>query len=191
MHKKIIRRAYAIALLASLFMLWVPMLHAEENPNISVIQASLNKQNGTYVLNAEFDISLSGEAIEALDSGVTLIFSTHFNIASQRKWLWNTRHFNRVLSSQLKYHTLAETYQVTSTTRQQQSFSNLWSALTALGTIEDLPFRELELPEGSQLIARLKTQLNIEALPLPMRPLAYITPGWYLQSDDHQWPINP
>jgi len=36
----------------------------------------------------------------------------------------------------------------------------------------------------------VKTALEIEALPLPLRPVAYLTPQWHLSSGWFEWPLT-
>ena len=35
--------------------------------------------------------------------------------------------------------------------------------------------------------AGLSVRLDIESLPLPLRPVAYVTPAWYLESPVYKW----
>ncbi|ORU90102.1 MAG: hypothetical protein A6F71_03800 [Cycloclasticus sp. symbiont of Poecilosclerida sp. M] len=191
MYKKNLKRTLLKLFIAFALLSWLnPALSADE-PNLFISSATLNSTQGGYFLNAEIDISLSDEAIEALDNGVTLIFDTELKILEQRQWLWLKHQYARQLTSKLKYHTLAETYQVTDITHHHHHFSSLWAALLALGTLQDIPLHGLTLSAETELTGKLAMQLNIEALPLPMRPLAYITPGWYLRSDPYLWPITP
>jgi len=164
---------------------------AAEDQHITIRSASLSLQDKTYLLNAHIDYSLSDEAIKALHNGVTLTFNVDLSIIESRSWLWNKHLNNLSLPYQIKYHTLAETYQVSDTTNNlQHNFSSLSAALHALGTINDTPIHAITNDGASTVNGSLKAYLNIEALPLPMRPLAYITAGWYLRSDTFQWPLT-
>ena len=179
-------------LLATLVLLFASAsCFAAEDQHITIRSASLSLQDKTYLLNAHIDYSLSDEAIKALHNGVTLTFNVDLSIIESRSWLWNKHLNNLSLPYQIKYHTLAETYQVSDNTNNlQHNFSSLSAALRALGKINDTPIHAITNGGVSTVNGSLKAYLNIEALPLPMRPLAYITAGWYLRSDTFQWPLT-
>lgn len=163
---------------------------ADEKPSITIKTASLSLQDKVYLLNAHIKYSLSDEAIEALHNGVSLSFNVDLSIIESREWLWDKYHNSLTLPYQLRYHTLAEIYQVSDTTNNlQHNFSSLSAALNALGTLSDIPIHSITNDNNFKTNASLKAYLNIEALPLPMRPLAYVTRGWYLRSNTFEWPL--
>ena len=183
---------YTRQVLAALALLLVSASSfAVEDQSITIRSASFSLQDKTYLLNAHIDYSLSDEAIEALHNGVTLTFNVELSIIEPRSWLWNKHISSLTLPYRIKYHTLAETYQVSDTTNNlQHNFSSLSAALHALGTVDDTPIHAMTSSNAFTANGSLKAYLNIEALPLPMRPLAYITAGWYLRSKTFQWPLT-
>ncbi|MBQ0724875.1 MAG: DUF4390 domain-containing protein [Cycloclasticus sp.] len=161
---------------------------ATEPASITVKAATLTLQDQTHLLNASINYSLSDDAIKALNNGITLTFNVELSILEPRRWLWDRYHANISLVYQIKYHTLAETYQVLDVKNNaRHSFSRLEPALHALGTLNEIPLHALTTTYKPNTDVSLKAYLNIEALPLPMRPMAYITPGWYLRSDTYRW----
>lgn len=165
---------------------------AVKNSAITIKNASLSQQEQTYFLNALIKYHLSDEATEALHNGVTLTFNVELSIVEPRDWLWKKHHNKIILPYQIKFHTLAGTYQISNNTyRIQRNFSSLSTALHAMGVLNDIPMRAISPSKNIKRIGSIKAYLNIEALPLPMRPIAYITPGWYLQSNVYEWPLNP
>ena len=97
------------------------------------------------------------------------------------------------LRYEIRYLALASLYQVTDLqTNAWQSFVTSQSAMSALGTIERLPLIDrASLDSGARYILSVKSFLDIEALPLPMRPTAYLTPAWHLSSQRRIWRLNP
>lgn len=163
---------------------------ADEQPTINIKAASLSFQDQTYLLKANINYQLSDDAIKALHNGITLTFNVDLSIIEPRKWLWDKHQMSLTLPFQIKYHTLAETYQVSNkTNNSEHNFSNLSTALHALGILNDIPIHAMSNSKFISANVSLKAYLNIEALPLPMRPLAYITPGWYLRSNTLQWSL--
>ncbi|ORU94025.1 MAG: hypothetical protein A6F72_08125 [Cycloclasticus sp. symbiont of Poecilosclerida sp. N] len=179
-------------LFASILLLVSIASFADEQANITIKTADFSFQEQTFLLNADIQYTLSDEAIEALHNGVTLTFNVDLSIIETRPWLWDKHHNTISLPYQIKRHTLAETYQVSDINHHiQHSFSSLNTALRVLGTLRQLPMHAIEIPDGYNAYASIAVYLNIEALPLPMRPMAYLTPGWHLRSDPFQWSLNP
>ena len=60
-----------------------------------------------------------------------------------------------------------------------------------MGRISHLPLVEKKaLPEGEIYWVRLRFSLDINALPVPMRPWAYINSEWLLASEWFEWEIE-
>jgi len=186
---KVCKKHFVFALALLLF---ATMTIADDEPDIEIEFASLSLQNETYFLDAHINYHFSKQAIEAINNGVTLTFNVDLSVDKPRKWLWNEELFEARFSYQLKYHTFAETYQVINlTTHLQLNFSSLEAALSSLGSLSELPIHNLPIYEGFTPNYTLQAYLHIKSLPLPMRPLAYVTPGWYLRSDLYKWHLNP
>ncbi|MEW8027162.1 MAG: DUF4390 domain-containing protein, partial [Candidatus Thiodiazotropha sp.] len=66
------------------------------------------------------------------------------------------------------------------------------AALYALGEIANLPMvSPVKLAPGEAYQLRLRADLDIESLPLPLQPLAYLGRGWKLTTGWSQWPLQP
>ncbi|MFT6623999.1 MAG: hypothetical protein ACJAZI_000057 [Cycloclasticus sp.] len=184
-----LKKPYILALLTLFFI--HPSL-AKDDANIAIKTAKLTLQEQTYLLSARINYTLSEEALKALNNGVTLTFNVELSIIEPRNWLWDKHHSSILLSYQIKYHTLAQIYQVTDTKNNlQHNFSRLEPALHSIGTLSEIAVNTISMHDKVNLDGSLKAYLNIEALPLPMRPMAYITPGWHLHSDTFRWPLRP
>lgn len=160
------------------------------NTGIAVKTARIHQNDDALFLTARINYQLSKEAHSALKNGITLNFTVNLTVVEPRRWLPNKVHLTLPLSYQLKYHTLAKTYQLTDMKQRQHNFSRLEPALHALGVLKDISLHTSSLQNKKNLQGKMKVNLNIEALPLPMRPLAYISPGWHLRSNTYLWPIH-
>jgi len=179
-------------LLAALLVFTYSDSFAREKTHISIKAASLVSADQIHLLNADVKYGLTRETIEALYNGITLTFNVDLSVIEDRPWLWNKHIKTVTLRYQIKYHTLAETYQISDKTNNVHlNFSTLSAALSSLGKLKDVPINSIKTSSNSTINASLKAYLNIEALPLPMRPLAYIDSGWYLRSNTFQWPLTP
>jgi hypothetical protein len=166
-------------------------LSAEEG-RFSVQSATLHKQEGHWLLQAELNYSLSSAATEALKNGIPLTISTQFQLRKTRPWLWRKTVFNKTFLFQLRYHGLAKRYQVTDLIQNKQV--NFATFQAAIDHLENLKIFPLKLPNSFMRSlhywGRLQTTLEIEPLPLPLRPTAYLTPQWHLNSEWFEWPLN-
>jgi hypothetical protein len=60
-----------------------------------------------------------------------------------------------------------------------------------MSAIRDFPLlKSVEIAPEKQYLFALRVNFDREALPLPLRPTAYIDPQWYLSSDWTLWPLK-
>ena len=165
--------------------------HCLADENFVVRQAETILQDDVYLLQARIDYQLSKEAINAIKNGVPLIFAMDIRVERQRKW-WPDKEIATLTQNYLLlYHALTEKYVVHNLNSGiQENYINLDTALWSLGYINNLPLIDANLLEpGDEYTIELRTRLDIESLPAPMRPLAYISSDWQLQSDWYSWSL--
>jgi hypothetical protein len=146
-----------------------------------------------YLLNARIDYRLSNEVVEALQNGVPLIILLDIEVKRERHWWFDKTIAELQQGYLILYHALSETYIVNNlNSGAQKNFTSMNAALRSLGHIEDLPIIDTHLvkPDAKHYV-ELKTYLDIESLPAPMRPIAYLSPKWRLETDWYQWPLQP
>ena len=157
-----------------------------------VLGAELAPVGEQYVLNADLDYRFSEPAIDALEHGVPLTLVIHLKVKRHRDyWLDET-----VLSESrrffIRYHPLARSYQILlESSGVPRSFASLHALLGAMGEIRGwrvLPVDRIE--KGQEYLGSLSVNLDIEALPLPLRPVAYVSPSWYLGSPVFRWRVE-
>jgi hypothetical protein len=146
-----------------------------------------------YVINAEINYNFSEVAFEALENGVPLLVDLHVQIRRKGAWIWEADvvdfHFRR----QLRYLPLSSTYEVLDThSGEKRRFVSKTIAIQALGEISELPLIEaVKLKTGEVYRVEIRTELDIEALPVPLRPTAYMSSDWKLASEWDEWLITP
>ena len=161
--------------------------------NFSINYARTHLEEGVYLLDAKLDYGLSETVIEALHNGISLTLVLTILIERERWYLWNEVVTTLKQRYQLKYYALSEQYILKSlNTDIQDTFPSLEVALMALGKLEDLPLLDkhlLQVKENYQV--KLQASLEIESLPLPLRPLAYLSSQWRLNSEWYLCPLLP
>ena len=138
-----------------------------------------------YLLNADIYYTLSDEVLEALENGVIITMQVAIRVERVREYLWNERIDEQILRYQLQYHALSGQYLVESLdSTESQSYLSLASALRVIGTIRDLPLLEqTKVREGEHYQVQLRSELDTNSLPAPLRPLAWLSSGWLLHSE--------
>ena len=162
---------------------------ASSNDEFSIRRAVLYPSGSHYALDADITYDFSATAIEALENSVPLTIVLQCKIERERSYLWNQTVIDYRRRMQVRYHPLGQLYQMTSEDREaSQRYASLRSLLTALGTIRGLPIvPEDRIEAGETYRAGLSVWLDIESLPLPLRPAAYLSSSWYLSSATFQW----
>jgi hypothetical protein len=158
-----------------------------------VIQhAELQLRNNVYHLNANIDYRFSSEAMEALTNGVPLLIRLNIRVQKVRDWWFDKDVAALEQGYLLIYHALTEKYIIHNlNSGTQQNYISLHNALRTLGQVNELPVLDANLLDtDSRYSIELRTALDIESLPAPMRLLAYISNDWQLQSDTYTWTLQ-
>ena len=154
---------------------------------------SVRLRDGVYRFDARIEYQFSEAALEALDNGVPLYLDVQVELRREDAWFWERSPVNRHLRYMIRFQPLAELFQVNDLQREEeQNFATRRAAISALGELSDLKLIAAdELDPEVDYEVRLRAALDIGALPLPMRPLAYLSPAWELSSDWRTWPLQP
>lgn len=159
----------------------------------SVEGLTARKVEGVYLMDASINYRFSEEALEALDSGVPLTLEVHIQLRREGAWIWESDLLEARLRYRILHQALHGLYQVTDLSNgNQQYFATRKAAFTALGRIRDVQLISVDkLQPGESYKLSLRSSLDIEALPLPLRPLAYLSPAWNLSSEWSLWRLQP
>lgn len=145
-----------------------------------------------YQVDAYIEYRFDDEVITALTHGIPLRIDTHMKIKRERKWLWDPVVRAETLSFQLQRHALSDHYLLTNlTTDEKEQFQYLDEALRTLGSINShFLFDQETVDSEASYSGYLKSELNIEALPPPLRPIAYFSRYWQADSGWYEWLVK-
>ncbi len=148
---------------------------------------------GVYLLDADIDYRFSDETLRALSNGVPLTLQLTIEIHRQRRWWLDFEVATLEQRYSLQYHALSHQYLLRNLNSGAfYSFPHYQAAVQALGSLRELPLLDSKLIQpGEQYKVSMQVKLDIEALPSPLRPVAYITPAWRLRSDWYTWSLIP
>lgn len=150
-------------------------------------------ENDKIVLDAEMTFELNETVSEALENGVPLTFETHVEMRRADAWAWEKDVVEHRLRTVLRYRPLSGLYELVNLRGDERlSFATRDAALRTLGKIVGMPIVERgKLNLDEDYVVRLDVSLDIEALPLPMRPMAYLTRDWSIVSESWEWRLRP
>ncbi len=173
-----------------LLALWVGGVHAA---GIRYKAVSIAEEDGKVVAYLLEEYDLTPTMREALESGVPLTFTTRAVLETDGAWFWESPLAERVVRRTLRYHPLAGSYEVhDSLTGRSRFFATPEAALVALGEIKGWVLVSADrLRPGRSYRITIESRHDIGALPLPLRPKAYLSPGWHLSSKVYEWRLRP
>lgn len=143
-------------------------------------------------VQAVLDLSLSAPAEEALHRGIPLDIVFEVALEKYRRFWWNEDWGTWVLDRRIRFHALSDRYLVTGPTPDaHESFATLPEALRHMGNLQELRMSlERDIDEDGDYRIHLRARLDIESLPTLLRPVAYASPGWRLNSGWSTWRLS-
>lgn len=181
--------ALLLGLLLCLSLANLPVQAAGEG--FRVLRASSTTERGQLRLDALIELQFTEAPLDALRNGVPLTIEIDIEIVRDREYLWDETVASLAQRFRLEYHALARQYvAVNLSNNDLRSFPTLNGALDAIGRLHDFPLidRALLKPPGNYY-GRLRASLDIESLPPPLRPVAYLSTDWRLGSTWYAWAL--
>lgn len=150
-----------------------------------ITHAETRLRDDILVLNAGLRFDFSEEAREALDNGVPITLLLELELRRHREYVWDEHVASLEQRYSLRYHALSGQYIVLNlNSGEQTAHRSLVSVRNYLATITDLPIIDRQLLEkGGQYYLKLRAGIDLNALPSPMRPMAWLDAGWRTQSE--------
>lgn len=175
------------------FVLWLVLpVAAGAEDKFVVKEVSATLVESALQVSARVDLTLSEAAEQAVDNGVPLTVLTEFELQESGA-LWNQTLAKGVSRTRLRYHALSSQYVVEDgDSNRVETYRSVTDALRRMGSLRTLTI-DLPDPRGDRSRYRLavRSRLDINALPPPLRAMAFFSPEWRLASDWTRWQINP
>lgn len=178
--------------IAVVLLICLPLLALGDSVRFKRVALTLSEDD-RILLDAEIVYTLNDTVSEALENGVPLTFLTHVQMRRAGSWIWESDVVEHRLRTVLRYRPLSGLYELRDLRGTGKiSFATRDAALSALGRIVGMPIIERSsLRLDQDYLVTLDSSLDIEALPLPMRPLAYLKSDWSISSEPWEWRLRP
>ena len=186
----------AIAMVACFAVLGMSAVVAQDEVDregyFEVRSASTEVVGDVHTLDARLQLVLSSEALEALESGVTLLIELQLQVIRVRRLIMDAVEAELAVRYELEYRPVSQRYIVRNlNSGDQDSFATLYSALNSLGRVQGLPVIDDEvLDEDAEYRVRLRAMLNTERYPAALRILFFWRGEWQLQSEWFEWSLE-
>ncbi len=160
--------------------------------SFSVQDAKTTLEDDIYRLDVHLTFELPKKVLEALDNGVPLTFALDIEVRRPRRYLWDDSIASLEQRTTIQYFALTDQYLLRNlNSGHEASYSTLASALRALGDIRGLPIIDAKLldPDEHYMVS-IRSYLDFESLPVPLRMRAYISRDWWLTSGWYSWDLG-
>lgn len=185
-----IRTLLASILLLSTICL-APSAHAQE-AGLVIHDARTELRGTVWYLSARIDYQFNRQILDALQNGIRLTFTLQAEVNEIRNWWPDSEIATLHRDYEISWQPLSRGYLVRSLDSDEQTaHTTLFAALHALGNISGLPLVDTGLLDpDARYEVRLRTLLDQQRLPGPLRILAFWDDDFSLESDWHQWPLE-
>lgn len=164
----------------------VPLAWAAAS-SLNIKTAELVAADEAYVLNADFDLNLSGVVEEAVNKGVPLNFLIEFQITSPRRYWFDDEIVTVTNIVIISYHALSRQYLI-NRDNHQQSFASLQEAKAEFSHLREWQVVEKDLlKKGENYQAALRVRLDQSKLPKPLQVDALGSEDWNIVSERYHW----
>lgn len=184
MQASVTAKLYSLLIL----LLFLSSINVVRATTFSIPSAHITKIGNGHVLNATIHYPLTARVVEALDNGIPIVFFQELELIDKTTllgeyWAWEETLWTTEIRYELRYHALAEQYVLLDMgTGKQRHFPAINGALHALGNIQNLSLPPKHLTDTNHLTLKLRSGIDLYALPTPMRPGALISRKWQLTS---------
>lgn len=163
-----------------------------ETPGFSLVNGNVRTGSELLFLDARFDVELGNDARDALENGVPLTMELQVRVLRPRRWWWDAQLAEFSQRQELRYHALSRRYVIHNrTTGDRRTFFRRDVALAAWTTLDTVPLvRRSQLEPGQSYTVEARVRLDLDALPHPLRTVAYVNPNWRIVSEWYTWPLE-
>jgi len=187
-----VRRPFVWSVLLIAVLSMAGIVRAASDAEFAVKSVVPTWNDNVYQVTAELATPLGQPASEALLKGVALTITLDIEVTRQRRFWLDSGAAHIEQRYQLRYHALTDRYVLTNlNTGIQTSMASLQSAQEMLNTVPNLPVLDRQLLDPSeQYSGRMRVRLDVDALPAPLKLLAYFSPAWHQSSDWYIWKLT-
>jgi hypothetical protein len=157
----------------------------------TIENASTELVDQVYILNANLKYGFSKDALQAIENGVSLILVLDIEVIKPRRYMWDEDIATLEQRYELQYLALANQYRLANkNSGASHLYPTLEDALASLEKINGLPLIDAHLlNKNERYKVQVRSRLDIDSLPVPLRLSAYFSGDWWLTSGWYSWDL--
>ncbi len=147
----------------------------------------------TIQVDGKLTLNLTDDVRKALSKSIPLQLNMEFVLKRVRNYVWDKEVAIWTVPIAISYKPVSDEYVVSrpDLLNQQESFGSQHAALERLGAFKQLSLPlEQPLNNKKKYILEARIKLDLSKLPALMRPLAYFSSSWHLNSKWTEWPLK-
>jgi len=147
----------------------------------------------TIHVDGNITLRLTDDVRKALSKSIPLHLEMEFVLNRVRNYVWDKEIAIWTVPVIISYRPVSDEYVVNrpDMADHEESFDSQHAALERVGIFNDL---NLPLPapitDDREYILQARIKLDLNQLPAMMRPLAYFSSSWHLNSKWTEWPLK-
>lgn len=142
-------------------------------------------------VNALLDLGLTPAVEEAVNKGIPLEVTFEINLNRHRRF-WRDREIDTwSFVRRVHFFALSGQYVVSGPADEREAFVSLNDALRYMGALQGMVLSLREDPGEGDFRLNIRAQVDVESLPAPLRPVAYASPAWRLNTGWTTWKVQP
>ncbi len=189
----VIKRPHIVALmLVTLFLGLASQQASARGFTINNIDARLD--DASILVDGDISVELTDDVRKALTKSIAVQLNVEFILSRERRYMWDKEIAIWTLPAVIYYKPVSDQYVVTrpDLVNEEESFHTQMEALKRAGVFYNLrlPLDEPLPDDDKNYIIETRITLDLSQLPAPMRPLAYFSSSWRLNSKWTAWPLK-
>ena len=151
---------------------------------IKLTELDYKVSNKVLMAAAKAELKFNSDVLAAVQSGIPLYFDLHIKVMQPRLYIWNKERYRVKYTFSFRKHALSNQFVITNlVTGRRGVYRTIELAIDNLGEVDYLAVLDVkELSKTSVLFMEMLFELDIESLPAPMIPMAYISRSWHISS---------
>ena len=168
---------------------WATIASAQ---SFTVKNAQTELVDKVYRLDANLKYQFPPKALDALENGVTLILALDIEVIKPRRYMWDEEIATLEQRYEIQYLALTDQYLLNNINSGSQFvYPTLDQALATLERIDSLPIIDAHLlNKNDRYMVQVRSRLDFDSLPAPLRLKAYFSNEWWLTSGWYSWDLT-
>lgn len=160
--------------------------------SFTVQNAKTELVDKVYRLDASLKYHFPPKALDALENGVTLMLALDIEVIKPRRYMWDEEIATLEQRYEIQYMALTDQYLLNNINSGSQFvYPTLDKALSTLEKIDSLPIIDAHLlNENDHYMVQVRSRLDFDSLPAPLRLKAYFSNEWWLTSGWYSWDLT-